>query len=68
MNKHDDSRESDLIGCYVDPPQGYLYGFPAIYTGENGQTLRDFIASKGYPMEDYDKWAKNHIWIWRNVD
>lgn len=58
--------EKELVGCWIDPPTGWMYGFPAIYDGK--MPFRDWIESKGYPMEDWDKWAKNHVRTWKNVE
>ena len=57
-NLHD----KQLVGKWIDPPTGWMYGFPDVYYGK--KSLRDWIASKGYPMKDWDDWAKNYVRIW----
>jgi len=46
---------------WVDPPEGWRYGFPAIYDPEKDGQMRDWIISKGYPaklIQEYgDSWA-----------
>lgn len=33
----------------IDPPSGWRYGFPREYNPVQGQTLEDWLRSKGYP-------------------
>jgi hypothetical protein len=46
---------------WVDPPEGWRYGFPAIYDPDTDGVMRDWIISKGYPaklIQEYgDSWA-----------
>ena len=35
---------------WVDPPEGWKYGFPAIYNPETDGDMRDWIVRKGYPF------------------
>ena len=46
---------------WVDPPEGWRYGFPAIYDPAIDGVMRDWIISKGYPaklIQEYgDSWA-----------
>ena len=58
--KSDDlSIKSDMI--WVDPPEGWKYGFPAIYDPETDGNIRDWVVRKGYPLltiEAYgESWA-----------
>ena len=55
--------EKELVGCWIDPPTGWRYGFPDIYDGK--MPFRNWIESKGYPMKDWDDWAKNHVRVWK---
>ena len=36
---------------WVDPPEGWKFGFPAIYDPVNDGKMRDWIISKGYPVQ-----------------
>jgi len=38
----------------VDPPSGWLYGFPAVWDKEKYPEIADFFRSKGYPERDID--------------
>jgi hypothetical protein len=46
---------------WVDPPEGWKYGFPAIYDPNTDGQLSDWIVRKGYPLQtikEYgDAWA-----------
>ena len=58
--KSDDlSIKSNMI--WVDPPEGWKYGFPAIYDPETDGQLSDWVVRKGYPLltiKEYgDSWA-----------
>ena len=47
--KSDDlSIKSNMI--WVDPPEGWKYGFPAIYDPETDGQLSDWVVRKGYPL------------------
>ena len=48
--KSDDlSIKSNMI--WVDPPEGWKFGFPAIYDPEKDGQMSDWIISKGYPIQ-----------------
>jgi len=58
--KSDDlSIKSNMI--WVDPPEGWKFGFPAIYDPDTDGQLSDWIVRKGYPLltiKEYgDAWA-----------
>ena len=36
---------------YIDPPEGYLYGFPAVYDDEKDGSTQEFMRSKGVPED-----------------
>ena len=46
---------------WVDPPEGWKFGFPAIYDPETDGQLSDWVVRKGYPLltiKEYgDSWA-----------
>jgi hypothetical protein len=35
---------------WVDPPEGWKYGFPAIYDPEKDGQMSEWIVRKGYPL------------------
>jgi hypothetical protein len=49
------------LKMWVDPPEGWRYGFPAIFDPVKDGKMRDWIISKGYPkqiIQEYgDSWA-----------
>lgn len=47
----------------VDPPSGWMYGFPALWDKEKQPELKEFLKEKGYPEKDID-FALNHIRMW----
>jgi hypothetical protein len=53
------SMQSNMI--WVDPPEGWKYGFPAIYDPEKDGQMSEWIVRKGYPLltiKEYgDAWA-----------
>ena len=40
---------------YIDPPYGWLYGFPKPYTPEENETCEQWLVKNGYPQELIDK-------------
>jgi hypothetical protein len=36
---------------WVDPPEGWKFGFPAIYDPDADGQMSDWIISKGYPIQ-----------------
>jgi len=48
IKSEDLSMQSNMI--WVDPPEGWKYGFPAIYDPVNDGKMRDWIVRKGYPL------------------
>ena len=49
VTRKDLSMQSNMV--WVDPPEGWKYGFPAIYDPVNDGKMRDWIISKGYPVQ-----------------
>ena len=42
----------------IDPPEGYLYGFPKPLVGSEGMDLDDWLIANGYPKAEVRKWPK----------
>lgn len=40
----------------VDPPNGYIYGFPKLYSKEDHPNFYTWIVQEGYPQEEIDKY------------
>ena len=59
IKSEDLSIKSNLI--WVDPPEGWKFGFPAIYDPDADGQLSDWIVRKGYPIltiKEYgESWA-----------
>jgi len=59
IKSEDLSMQSNMI--WVDPPEGWKYGFPAIYDPNTDGQMSDWIVRKGYPLltiKEYgESWA-----------
>jgi hypothetical protein len=59
IKSEDLSIKSKLI--WVDPPEGWKFGFPAIYDPDTDGQLSEWIVKKGYPIsviQEYgDVWS-----------
>lgn len=40
----------------VDPPQGYMYGFPKLYSRVENPNFYKWIVKEGYPQEEIKKY------------
>ena len=47
----------------VDPPSGWMYGFPMVWDKEKQPELREFLKEKGYPEKDLD-FALSYCRMW----
>jgi glucan biosynthesis protein len=58
---HNEQKHDNLPMIWVDPPEGWKYGFPAIYDTDTDGQMSDWIVKKGYPIsliQEYgDAWA-----------
>ena len=48
----DQEFESYAVGKLIDPPTGWLYGFPKVYKPEAGEDMAGFLARHHYPYKD----------------
>ena len=48
---------------WIDPPSGWLYGFPAIWDDSMWPDIEVFLAFKGYPEDDID-FAMKYMRMW----
>ena len=48
IKSEDLSMQSNMM--WVDPPEGWKHGFPAIFDPVNDGKMRDWIVRKGYPL------------------
>lgn len=49
---NDNEFELYARGKMIDPPTGWLYGFPKVYNPEEGENLTDFLIRHHYPEKD----------------
>lgn len=49
----------------IDPPTGWLYGFPKEYNPKEGQTCADWLIENGYP-KGMASWAAEHCRSWND--
>ena len=47
----------------VDPPSGWMYGFPALWDKEQYPEVEEFLRAKGYPEKDID-FACSYMRMW----
>lgn len=47
----------------IDPPSGWMYGFPKIYDPSPEVSCEEWLIANGYPMEEAS-WAANHSHSW----
>ncbi len=52
---------------FIDPPSGWMYGFPRVYDEEKDVPLEDFLIHHGYPEEEVE-FAMKHIRTWPDVE
>lgn len=53
---------------WVDPPQGYLYGFPKVYDSDLDPEVSEWLVSNGYPARDVNQaWFTVRTWEVDNV-
>jgi hypothetical protein len=50
---------------WVDPPEGWKHGFPAIYNPETDGQMREWIVNKGYPVQTIKEYGEQwHVRCW----
>lgn len=50
---------------WVDPPEGWKHGFPAIYDSETDGQMSEWIINKGYPVQTIKEYGEQwHIRCW----
>jgi hypothetical protein len=54
-----DSEDLNNKSIWVDPPEGWKYGFPAIYDPEKDGQMSEWIVNKGYPLEVIKEYGKS---------
>jgi hypothetical protein len=54
-----------MTKLWVDPPEGWKFGFPAIYDSETDGQMSEWIISKGYPVQTIKEYGEQwHIRCW----
>jgi hypothetical protein len=41
--------ENDLV--WIDPPSGWMYGFPKVYNRSKNPNLHEWLVDMGYPAD-----------------
>ena len=41
----------------IDPPSGWMYGFPKVIPDEEDLDINTWLVKNGYPQEEIDKFA-----------
>ena len=39
----------------IDPPSGWLYGFPKVLPDPKPESMHEWLVGNGYPQEEIDK-------------
>jgi hypothetical protein len=54
-----------MTKLWVDPPEGWKHGFPAIYNPEKDGQMREWIVRKGYPLLTIKEYGEQwHVRCW----
>ena len=48
----------------IDPPSGWMYGFPRIYNPEPDETIEAWLLRHGYPQHQIDQGMHKHCRYW----
>lgn len=49
-----DNSEYSLIGKMIDPPYGWMYGFPKKFEPLEGELFDDWLVRNGYPKSEIE--------------
>ncbi len=41
----------------IDPPGGYLYGFPKVFDAPDGTSIEDWLLARGYPRREIEAFS-----------
>lgn len=52
--------DRELVGNLVDPPSGWMWGFPKVFNPQVGETLEQWLVREGYPPTEVD-FALRHL-------
>jgi len=55
---------NDFVKVWVDPPNGWRYGFPKVWDKESHPDFKAWLFSQGYPKEEYESYQGNYIRYW----
>lgn len=54
---------------WVDPPSGWIFGFPKIWDDTIMPDLNEWLVSEGYPQEQIDRYEENFFCrFWEAAD
>ena len=52
---------------WIDPPSGWMYGFPALWDESTHPNLREWLIEKGYPESQVD-FALRYLRQWKETN
>jgi len=44
---------------WIDPPEGWMFGFPKIWDNTNFPELNEWLVAEGYPQEEISRYGEN---------
>lgn len=53
---------------YIDPPSGWLYGFPKVYDKQPTEKFESWLLKNGYPKSLIERGMHNHCRYWEDRD
>lgn len=48
----------------IDPPSGWMYGYPAVYNKSKDETIEEWALRKGYPQKLIDQGMLKYCRFW----
>ena len=45
----------------IDPPSGWMYGFPKLYDKDKDGTMWEWLVREGYPQSEIDRYGKSNF-------
>jgi hypothetical protein len=51
--------EEKIESILIDPPSGWMYGFPKFLPHPFPEDIKGWLVENGYPKEEIDSWGKH---------
>ena len=53
----------------IDPPSGWMYGFPKVYNNPDNLSTEEWLVKNGYPEKEFNKDGKvYYVRTWEEDD